>query len=195
MPTDETEWTPEERQALDRLPRSVDPGRLLEEKTVTALKERGLLHSQGAVGSGHTGPGRSRIRGRRAGPFHPAWWAAGLAAALAIFFAGLAFGQARSSISAQDLVVALQTAEATERPSLIQQTGSLYVDALASLSAVRDRDSETIGTGVEVGVAALHAAAYELARLHPEDPRLRQVIQALESYQADGGPETDVHWF
>ena len=179
MSRDEIEWTAEEREALDRLPREVDPGELLEERTVAALKERGLL------GGAAT---------RRAGLFHPAWWAAGLAAALALFFGGLALGQARAGIDARDLLTALRTAETVERPSLIQQTGSLYVDALAGLSA-GSPDSETVGTGMEVGLAALYAAAWEMARLHPDDPRPWAVIRALESYQAENGPETDVHWF
>jgi len=116
-----------------------------------------------------------------------------IAAALAVFFGGVAFGQARSGISADDLATALRSAEAAERPSLIQQTGSLYVQSLASLASVR-QDPETVGTGVEVGLAALYAATYEMARLYPDDPRLRQVLEALES-PPTGDPETDVHWF
>lgn len=198
MPHDETEWTEAEREALDRLPREIDPGRLLEEKTVAALRERGLLADRPDRVDRDTAGGEPPRRGRewrgRRAPFHPAWWAAGIAAALALFFAGLAVGQARAGLTADDLVTALQSAEAAERPSLIQQTGSLYVDALASLAADTP-DRETVGTGVEVGLAALYAAAYELARLHPDDPRLREVIEALESPRTDGDRETDVHWF
>lgn len=189
------DWTEAEREALERLPREIDPGELLEERTVAALKERGLLRA-GPGRHGGTAPGRDPAATRRARtvrPFHPAWWAAGIAAALAIFLGGVAFGQARSGISADDLATALQSAEAAERPSLIQQTGSLYVDALASLTSVR-QDPETVGTGVEVGLAALYAATYEMARLYPDDPRLRQVLEALESSPI-GDPETDVHWF
>ncbi|MDX1673483.1 MAG: hypothetical protein R3314_01680 [Longimicrobiales bacterium] len=188
MGHDEIEWTEEEREALDRLPREADPGRLLEERTVAALKERGLLE-------GGRRSRTDRIVGRPGlGPFHPAWWAAAIAAGLALFLGGLALGQARSGITADDLMTALRSAETAERPTLIQQTGSLYVDALASLAA-DSPDRETVGTGVEVGITALYAAAYELARLHPEDPRLRLVIQALESRPTNGDPETDVHWF
>lgn len=197
--TNETEWTDEERKALEALPREVDPGRLLEERTVAALKERELLgdragNAPGGTGGG-TGGGRRRGPGGDRGGFHPAWWAAGMAAALALFFAGLSVGPAGSGLTTDDLATALRQAEAAERPSLVQQTGSLYVNALATL-AVGGADRETVGTGVEVGLAALYAAAYELARLHPEDPRLRTVIRALEQPpQDDGDPETDVHWF
>ena len=206
MTHDEIEWTDKEREALDRLPREIDPGRLLEERTVAALKERGLLGRSRAGGTTADAAGADRPRrdgsGARAGgtrrsarPFHPAWWAAGLAAALALFFAGLATGQARAGVTTEDLMTALRSAEAAERPSLIQHTGSLYVDAIAGL-ATATADREAVGTGVEVGLTALYAAAYELARLHPEDPRLRQVLDVLEQQpQTDGDPETDVHWF
>ena len=186
----EIEWTDQEREALDALPREQDPGRLLEERTVAALKERGLLRDDAAAR-----PSRpTRRPSRFAGPFHPAWWAAGIAAALAIFFGGLALGQARAGATTAQLMTALQSAEAAERPSLIQQTGSLYVDAIAGL-ATTAADREAVGTGVEVGLTALYAAAYELARLHPEDPRLQQVLDVLEQSPTDGDPETDVHWF
>lgn len=180
MGPEDIDWTDEERQALERLPREMDPGRWLEERTVAELKRRGLLR-ESAAGE----PGRQR--------FHPAWWAAGIAAALALFFGGLAAGQARAGITGDDLATALRSATAAERPSLVQQTGSLYVDALASLATVR-QDPETLGTGVEVGLAALYAATYEMARLYPDDPRLRQVLEALESPNV-GDPETELHWF
>jgi hypothetical protein len=200
MHHDEVEWTPEEREALDRLPREQDPGDLVEERTVAALKERGLLRQPDVATAG---PVRSEPRARRPGRstalaarLHPAWWATGIAAALALFFGGIAFGQARSDAAAVDLVRAIQSADAEDRPSLIQQTGSLYVGAIAGLAATASATEhrETLGTGVEVGLTALYAAAYELARLHPEDPRLRRVLEALES-DPEGDPETDVHWF
>lgn len=178
MEHDEMEWTESEREALERLPRELDPGRELEERTVAALRGRGLLRDRPA---------------RRSTAFHPAWWAAGLAAALALFLGGMAVGQARSGISADDLATVLRSAEAADRPSLIQQTGSLYVESLASLATVR-QDPETVGTGMEVGLAALYAATWEMARLYPGDPRLRQVLEALES-SPNGDPETDTHWF
>lgn len=201
----EIEWTDEEREGLEALPREQDPGRLLEERTVAALKERGLLRTEGGrrTGSGDEGDagagrrsGAGRGGSRFAGPFHPAWWAAGIAAALALFFGGMAAGQARAGVTADELMLALRSAEAAERPSLIQQTGSLYVDAIASLASTT-ADRETLGTGLEVGLTALYAAAYELARLHPEDTRLRQVLDVLEQQPADedGDPETDIHWF
>jgi hypothetical protein len=191
MSRDEIEWTPEERAALDRLPSEEDPGELLEERTVAALKEEGLLPTPQAPASG---PTARRRRGRGSYLTRPAagWWAAGIAAALALFFGGLAIGQARSDAATMDMVRAIRSAETTDRPSLVQQTGSLYVDAVASLAAARAQgNEEAVGTGVEVGIAALYAAAYELARLHPDNPRLQAVLEVLEPSAADA----DVHWF
>ena len=198
-----TDLSPEERDALDRLPREVDPGPELEARTVAGLHAEGLLGGVpvgSATGSDGRAPSRSGDRAprRSGGRAHPAWWAAGVAAALAVFFGGVALGQARSSAAAVDLVLALQTADAAERPSLVQQTGSLYVDAVASLGPVQARgDDETVGTGVEVGIATLYAAASELARLHPTDPRLREVLGALEAEPTEGGAGDGptLHWF
>lgn len=183
MHYDEFEWTPTERAALERLPRDEDPGRLVEERTVAALRDRGLLHGLG--------------RRRRGGPpLHAGWWVAAVAAGLALFFAGLAAGEAHGRAAAHDLVVALRTAGAAERPALVQEAGSLYVDAVASLASLRESGEEAaVGTGVEVGLAALYAAAYEMARLHPEDGRLRDVLRALEDPATADSAAPAVHWF
>lgn len=199
---DETDWTAEEREALDRLPREIDPGRPLEDRTVAALRQRGLLGRPASLPGRRTRSGPRAVAGSRHGSgsrFSPAWLVAGVAASLALFFAGLAVGQARSSAAAYDLVLALRTAEAAERPSLVQETGSLYVDALASLAVLRAQgDEAALGTGVEVGIATLYAATWEMARLHPEDPRLREVLRALDpttDTERSGGADPELTWF
>ncbi len=191
MSHDEIEWTPEERQALDRLAREQDPGELLEERTVATLRTEGLL---GARQGTRAVPAPSTSYPARRS--HPASWAAGVAAALALFFGGVALGQARSNAATVDLVRAIRTAETAERPSLVQQTGSLYVDAVASLASARAQgNEEAVGTGVEVGLAALYAAAYEMARLHPDNSQLRVVLQVLESPETETDADAGVHWF
>ena len=47
---DEDELTPDLRAELAALPRERDPGRLLEEHTVRALRERGLIEAPAAGG-------------------------------------------------------------------------------------------------------------------------------------------------
>jgi hypothetical protein len=179
---DELEWTEDERAALEGLDREVDPGRLLEERTVAALRERGLLRS-GGIESGRPG---APARYRRA-PRHPAWWAAGIAAALALFFGGMTVGQARAVDETRDLVMALRTADAAERASWVQHTGSLYVEALTALAELQDGGDEAqLAAGAEVARAALRAAALELARMYPDDARYTRVLATL---QEAVGPE------
>ena len=44
---DDNELTPAERELFAALPREREPGRLLEERTVRALREQGLLKAPG----------------------------------------------------------------------------------------------------------------------------------------------------
>ena len=68
-------------QALDRLPREREPGRMLEQRTVRALREEGLL-------GGARPAARIDLRDRP-------WWrsAAAIAAGIALFAGGLSVGQ------------------------------------------------------------------------------------------------------
>jgi hypothetical protein len=76
----EDELTPAEREALRALPREAQPGDLLEERTVRALREAGLL-------------GR-----RRPGRWRPQFIYPAAAAACVLFFvAGFAVGQGRKA--------------------------------------------------------------------------------------------------
>ena len=72
----ENELTPEERAAFEALPREREPSRRLEERTVTDLRERGLLRRA-------RGSGASRILRATAA-----------AAAIAVFAGGFAAGRA-----------------------------------------------------------------------------------------------------
>lgn len=182
MTQDGIEWTDDERAALDGLQRESDPGRLLEERTVRALRERGLLEPAGEP-HGASGAGRSSggtPRGVRRGSYHPAWWAAGIAAALALFFGGMSVGHWRASSSTRELVQALRAVDAAERASLVQRTGSLWVEALAGLAELQERgEDEAVETGSEVARSALRAAAMELARLDPDDIRYARILSTL----------------
>ena len=71
----ENELTPEERDAFGALPREREPSRLLEERTVAALRERSLLRRAGA------GPASRILR------------AGAAAAAVAVFMGGFAAGR------------------------------------------------------------------------------------------------------
>jgi hypothetical protein len=169
------ELTAEERQALDELPREREPGRMLEERTVKALREEGLLAS--AAGSDAARPA-ARIDER-----HRPWWlsAAAIAAGIALFAGGLSVGQmlgARQTVDAfhtvfedSDVLLAAQ----------VQRAGSDYVAALAALSGTDGVASADSSQALEVALTALWAAANEIVRLAPDDPLAARILQGFQA--------------
>ena len=152
---DDDALTPELRAALAALPREREPGRLLEERTVRALRERGLVQPRDA----------RRVR------FPAAWISGAAAAAIALFVSGLAVGQYVGAKSTERVVAEVQRQNAQTAALLVQQTGSAYVSALsqfASLAAAGDTAGARQGREAAVGV--LRAAADELVRIAPDDP-------------------------
>lgn len=178
------ELTPDERAAFARLPREQAPGRMLEERTVHALRERGLLGE------------RDRAR-------PPAWrsWPTAAAAAVALFVSGIAVGQWIGSRAVADSMAIANHQSALEAAAAVQRAGSAYVTALAALAEFAD-SSATPGfvQGREVALTALYAAARELALLAPDDPVAVAIRQRLEAFRsANGNGEAqDIHrvaWF
>ena len=190
----DTELTPEEREAFRRLPREAAPSELLEERIVRNLRSRHLLAPRRALW----------YRGGRL--------AAGLAAALVLFLGGTVFGQwlaGRTSAEALSAARELRRVDAEVAAVRVQQTGSAYVAALASLHAQRKPGSSTgpskddaLSQGWEAALVALQAATEELARMDPHDPRVAAALEALEETPAEGAqpaaPSDDtrqVLWF
>src|SRR6059058_1394565 len=93
-PEMDDELTPQERAMFAALPREREPGRLLEERTVRALREQGLLRATAA-------PGRI-LR------FPAAWISGAMAAGIALFLGGLATGQYVAQRNASDIVAQVQ---------------------------------------------------------------------------------------
>jgi hypothetical protein len=169
------ELTIEERERLTGLPRQLEPGRLLEERTVRALRQRGLLRPRGT---------------------YRAWWAAAAAAAIGLFATGFAVGQ-RSSIGLVSQLADGQQAT-MQLAQQVQRTGSAYVAALAALAEVADStDTGAVRQGREAAQAALYAAASEFASLAPRDPVASQILWLLPG--AGGLPADTVRrsviWF
>lgn len=94
---DDDTLTPAERQALRQLPRQVQPGDLLEERTVQALASRGW------------------IRPRRRIPA-PLGWAAAAAACLLFFVVGFSLGRNRVERAAHEPFV--DSPSTVDRPAL-----------------------------------------------------------------------------
>lgn len=181
------ELTRAEQEAFAALPRERDPGQLLEERTVRALREEGLLAARSGVGplAGHPG----------AAPGRRPWWrsAAAIAAALALFAGGLSVGQmlgARQTAGAFQSVFeegdALLAAQ-------VQRTGSDYVAALAALSGANGSAVADTSQALEVALTALWAAANQIVLLAPDDPLTARILQGFEAkaqesddYGADG---------
>ena len=186
MIEDPNELTEDEKAALAALPSEREPGQLLEERTVDALRARGLLRDENV---------RSSIRGVPR-------WALGLAASLVFFLGGVATGQWIGTRSLAGTVVAAQQQTAMQTASLVQRTGSAYVSALMALAQIADSSSDpAIAQGKEAALTALHAAARELALVAPDDPLSLLLRDALNRTSLRGQSDTpesnlqSVVWF
>jgi len=157
--------TPEERAAFTALPRERDPGEMLEERTVRALRARGLI-------------GRPERHGI---VLSPAWLTAVAAALVAVFTFGFALGQWLESRESSKTLVELRRQDAAQAAAVVQQTGSAYIAALSALTqASRSSNAKDVAQGREVASTILHAAANEMVRLSPEDPLTLQILRGLE---------------
>ena len=182
------ELTPAERALFDALPREREPGRLLEERTVRGLRERGLLQAPTAA--------------RRGLRFPAAWITGAIAAGVALFLGGLATGQYVASRNATQMVTAVQQHDAQQAALMVQQTGSAYVQALSRLSQVSDTTRAGRQQGREVATSMLRAAADEVVRLNPNDPVASGILAAFDRAntqqaraQRDTTGKQSVVWF
>ncbi len=179
MPIDDHEpvdLTPEERAALGALPCEREPGRMLEERTVKALREEGLLGSAALVRQSAGGPSRRDERGRP-------WWmsAAAIAAGIALFAGGLSIGQALGARQTADAFHTVFEEGDARLASQVQRTGSDYVAALAALAEADGAVAADTGQALEVALTALWAAANEIVRLAPDDPLTARILQGFEA--------------
>jgi hypothetical protein len=176
-----TELTPEELQALGGLPRERAPGDLLEERTVQALYDRGLLGGR-----------------RVSSPKRLTHLASGVAAAVALFVSGVAVGQWLGGRSVTETVRVVQQDNALQAAAMVQQAGSRYVTALADLVRLADYSTDpAIAQGREAALTALFAAATEVARIAPDDPAAAMLQQILARMREPGAVDRvrNVVWF
>ncbi len=176
--------TPQERAAFDALPREADPGRLLEERTVQALWERGLL--------GHRATARH--------PLSKLVVAMGIAASIALFVSGLAIGQWIGTRSVAATMAEVNHQTAMQAAAAVQRAGSAYVSALGVLVQLADSsDAASVNQGREAALAALYAAVNELVVLAPTDPMSVAVRELLEPRSdTEGVGRSDIRnvvWF
>lgn len=139
---------PEEEAALAALPRERAPSRMLEERTVRALRQRGLL------------------REPRRAPITAAWRAAGIAAALALFAGGTAFGQWLGGRQTAAAIAAVERTDALAAALEVQVAGTAWLDAMAALVDATDgADPEAVRQAREVALAVYRGATEEIQRL------------------------------
>jgi hypothetical protein len=163
MTTEHDDLTPDERAAFQALPGERPPSRLLEERVVHALRNRGVLQGRG--------PGRG-------------WVIAGLAASVALFVGGFAAGQWAMSRRMADSFVAVQETTARQAAEAVQRTGSAYIAALAALASHADSTGNgAVRQGQEAAWAALSAAATALAELNPDDAVARSIRTMLTAHE------------
>lgn len=174
--------TPAERESLARLPRTMEPPRSLEERTVRALRAEGAIT-----------PARWSRR-----PVPRLLGAA--AAGVLLFLGGLATGQWLATRQTADALVALHEDNALQAATQVQRTGSAYAEAIAALATIpADADSQYVTQGKEVALSALIAAANQIVKLNPDDRTAVRILQALDREPADSttqsGGTRRVVWF
>jgi hypothetical protein len=162
--------TREEHDALRSLPREREPSELLEERTVRALRARGLLQ-----------PRRRAGHALRARALEPAWITAAAAAVVAVFATGFAVGQWLESRQTRDVLIALRRHDAVQATAMVERAGSAYIEALTNLANVADSSrTPAVAQGRQAAVDILHAAASQLVRLEPDDPLAAKILQGLD---------------
>jgi hypothetical protein len=179
MSDHEVEWTPEERAALDALPRQMAPPPALEERTVGALRRMGVL---GDV------PRRARPGG--------AWWVAAAAAAVAVFLGGVQVGQRQGTRLAVETITAVRGGDARDAAADVQRTAGAYLSALAILAErMPAADSAAVDQARQVVQAALAAAAREALRVTPDDAMAAAIRAVSGREEPVLGMPRQVLWF
>jgi hypothetical protein len=178
----ERAWEERLRTMASQLPREREPGRLLEERTIATLRMRGLL--------------RSRPRPR----FSPAWLAGAVAASIALFATGVAFGQWLGTRNTTNAVLALSQTDALLAAAQVQRAGTQYVNALQMLAHFADSTNTMPAQGREVALSALYAAANEVVRFAPNDPIAGEILRGfqrvrLQQLAQPEQPARQIVWF
>ena len=178
------ELSPAERAAFAALSREREPGRLLEERTVRALRQQGLVDP----------PARGGVRI----PRH--WLATGVAAGLALFAGGLSLGQWMGVRAAENAIAAERARSAEQATTMLRETGKAYVAALSAFARVADTTSDARSAqGREAAKQLLRAAASEVVRIDPNDPVATGILAGFDQGPRGAVPDTaagrKVVWF
>jgi hypothetical protein len=180
---EEFELTPEEKKALETLPRDRMPSATLEDRVVGALGDRGVL-----------APPRRRVIELTARRI-----ATVVAASLALLAGGFGLGQwAGARQVASDDFIGTEMSDVSVAATL-QRAGSDYLTALERFAELPDSvNGDQAVQGREVALTTLYTAADQVTRLVPKNELARQLLAAIDadptalSVAANGGATTVV---
>ena len=171
---------------LGDLPRARWPHPALEERTVAALKERGLIMSGSRARTGARGPWRYMVAA---------------AAALVFFAGGVLVGQQleASVIEGTDRVAATQS-ESTNGVVEVQRRTDALVLTLTSLMDAARSDPLMAADLRAAAVSGLHAVAGEVVRIAPDEPVATEIVRGFDTTfrtasADDGVAVSHVLWF
>jgi hypothetical protein len=106
-----------------------------------------------------------------------------------VFGSGVAVGQYMGLSGAMNLAQITARSSATEAAAHVRRAGDLYVAALASLNNLRDTtDLQGREQARKFALAALGAAAEEVAHIAPDDPLAAAVLRGLNQRTRDQQP-------
>ena len=188
-PESEDMLTTGERRAFAALPREQEPDAALLERTIAMLRQRGQLPIP-----------LDTLRRVVARSQRKTWWiAAAAAAALFIFGSGFAVGQYLGMSGALNLAQLTERSTAAVTAAHVRRAGDMYVAALASLGNLRDTtDLQGRAQARKFALAALGAAAEEVAHIAPDDPLAAAVLRGLNQrnrQQEPPAPSRTVVWY
>lgn len=163
---EEFELTPEEKKALETLPRDRMPSAALEDRVVGALRDRGVLE-----------PPHRRVIELTARRITTV-----VAASLALLAGGFALGQwaGARQIASDDFVAPVESDVSVA--ATLQRAGSAYVMALERFAALPDSvNGDQAVQGREVALTTLYTAADQVTRLVPKNELAKQLLVAIDA--------------
>jgi hypothetical protein len=178
--------TPDERRAFADLPREQSPSDLLEERTVRALRARGLLRPIRSGGLVLT----------------TSWLAAAAAAVCVMLLGAFVLGQSLGSRQTAEAMLAMHQQDSEQAVDAVQQAGAVYQAALSDLILrTASESAEQKHSSREAALRSLYQVADQMVRLAPDDPLATRILQAFEQAQIETGQivpdeaESQVIWF
>jgi hypothetical protein len=167
------ELYPSEKKSLQGLPRERVPDPSLEERTVRALRRRGLL----------------RAHSPRGIVLSPTWMALAAGLAIALLAGGFALGQWVGSRQTAKAMLAVQEQDGLRLAAEVQRTGTAYITALNTLvEGLKGQAPEVQAQGRQVALSALYAAADLVVTIAPDEPVAQNIMWALDQ---SPGPEVE----